>query len=175
MLLCERERSSLPRQVDVCLLHDSQPGQQRLQVVLTGQVVVQSLRIKKRLHVFHTTFCTLSHALIFFALAHRDDLRVEFWGERGSVRLPTEQLMEGLHGTRRHQLQPETQRADYWWRWTNGIWLHLRVCLCSHHMAECHHSQQSLATGLDSSQRKRAHQLLQKTQHMKCSGVLFAT
>lgn len=62
---------------------------------------------------------------------------------------------------------------EYSYRWTKGIWLHLWT-LCSYHMAERHHSQQSLTAGLDSSQRKRPHQLLHETQNMKCGGVLFA-
>lgn len=45
---------------------------------------------------------------------------------------------------------------------------------CSHHVAECHHSQQSLATRFDDPQGKRGHQLLQEAQHVQRGGVLFA-
>lgn len=47
-------------------------------------------------------------------------------------------------------------------------------CSSSHHMAECHHTQQRLTTGLDGCQWKRPNQLLEKTQNVKCSGVLFS-
>lgn len=37
------KQSLLPCQMDMGFLHDSQPGKQRLQVILTGQVVIQGL------------------------------------------------------------------------------------------------------------------------------------
>lgn len=44
--MCCVRKHALPCQVNMCFLHDSEPGQQRLQVVLTGQVVIQGLRTR---------------------------------------------------------------------------------------------------------------------------------
>lgn len=65
-----RKHSLLPRQVNVCFLHDSEPSQQRLQVVLTGQVVIQSLRIRNGILALNTTFCvmTVAHSLRLYSL-----------------------------------------------------------------------------------------------------------
>lgn len=44
---------TLPDQVDVGFLHDLQPGQQGLQVILTGNIVIQGLEARLNKHVSH--------------------------------------------------------------------------------------------------------------------------
>lgn len=58
-------------------------------------------------------------------------------------------------------------------RWTASLLPRLTPWLRSHHVAECHHSQQRLAARLDSSQGKRPQQLLQQAQHVEGGGVLL--
>ena len=63
---CEENTVYLPWQMNVCFLHDGEPGQERLQVVLTGQVVIQSLRGWELTISFHTQFCIMTLANFFF-------------------------------------------------------------------------------------------------------------
>lgn len=129
---------------------------------------------------FHTTFCIMTLALLFcwysltvMICALSSGERVEAFG------FPLNSLWNACMALAVTSYSQEHSRSSYYKldfddprRWIKGILL--GMFLCSHHMAECHHSQQSLTTGLDSSQRKCPHQLLQETQHMKCGGVLFA-
>lgn len=73
------KHSSLPRQMNVCFLHDSEPGQHRLQVVLTGQVVIQSLGMGNGDEFSHHTLHDDFGTLVLCVFSHRDDLCVEFW------------------------------------------------------------------------------------------------
>lgn len=66
MLLCEENTVYLPRQMNVRFLHDGEPGQERLQVVLTGHVVIQSLRGWELTISFHIQFCIMTLAIFFF-------------------------------------------------------------------------------------------------------------
>lgn len=52
--------------MNVRFLHDGEPGQERLQVVLTGQVVIQSLRGWELTISFHIQFCIMTLAIFFF-------------------------------------------------------------------------------------------------------------
>lgn len=88
--------------MNVCFLHDGEPGQQGLQVILAGQVVVQRLR-RITLQPYTLYVCDCGPWTCMF-LSHRNDLRVEFCRESRSVRLPAEQPVKSLHSARRYQL-----------------------------------------------------------------------
>lgn len=47
------------------------------------------------------------------------------------------------------------------------------TCVCSHHVAEGHHPEQSLTAGLDGIEREGDHEVLQETQDVQGGGVLL--
>ena len=70
---------------------------------------------------FRAILYTVTLSLVLFVFSHRDDLRIELWRQGRSIRLPAEQLVEGLHGTRRHQLWPEKKKnPKLLWMWMNN-------------------------------------------------------
>lgn len=104
----------LPCQIDMCLLHDSQPGQQRLQVTLTGHIVIQGL-VQQNPEINLSVLCWLYPTLAWFDLCrtHSNDLGIQFSWQGWWRRLDSKETMEGVHGTCCYQLGVKGNKNPY--------------------------------------------------------------
>lgn len=67
----------VPGKMNMCFLHDREPGEQRLQVVLTGEIIIESLWIIRRELKSPNRFADMMTCCPL--CSYCDDLCVEFW------------------------------------------------------------------------------------------------